>query len=138
MFPEAEWGHISAEAKDLISRLLVRDARRRISAAEVTRHPWLDTNNNGDEGNSIKKGILLMRDDPDIGDSDWVGRMFVLTSKMLVFSDIEDDTEAGEEAEGGPLLNRKNTVTSVTTIGNRAGDHGDMSELHFSEAWFHR
>ena len=49
VFPEAEWGHISAEAKDLISRLLVRDAKRRISAAEVTRHPWLDTNNNGED-----------------------------------------------------------------------------------------
>ena len=49
VFPEAEWGHISVEAKDLISRLLVRDAKRRISAAEVTRHPWLDTNNNGED-----------------------------------------------------------------------------------------
>ena len=49
MFPETEWGHISAEAKDLISRLLVRDAKRRISAAEVTRHPWLDSNNNGED-----------------------------------------------------------------------------------------
>jgi len=46
VFPEADWWHISSEAKDLISRLLVKDAKRRISAAEVTRHLWLDTNNN--------------------------------------------------------------------------------------------
>ena len=46
MFPESDWSHISSEAKDLISRLLVKEARSRISAAEVTRHIWLDTNNN--------------------------------------------------------------------------------------------
>jgi len=46
VFPESDWSHISSEAKDLISRLLVKEARSRISAAEVTRHIWLDTNNN--------------------------------------------------------------------------------------------
>lgn len=40
-FPEAEWSHISCEAKDLISRLLVKCASQRLSAAEVLRHPWL-------------------------------------------------------------------------------------------------
>merc|ERR1712227_1019780 len=45
-FHQREWGDISAEAKDLIEKLLVKEARSRISAAEVTRHIWLDTNNN--------------------------------------------------------------------------------------------
>lgn len=40
-FPEPEWDHISSEAKNLISNLLVKRASQRLSAAEVLRHSWL-------------------------------------------------------------------------------------------------
>ncbi|XP_053432012.1 MAP kinase-interacting serine/threonine-protein kinase 1 isoform X2 [Nycticebus coucang] len=40
-FPDKDWAHISGEAKDLISRLLVRDAKQRLSAAQVLQHPWV-------------------------------------------------------------------------------------------------
>lgn len=33
--------HVSSEAKDLIQRLLHRDADRRLSLDEVLRHPWI-------------------------------------------------------------------------------------------------
>lgn len=41
-FPEAEWGHISIEAKNLIRALLVKRASARLSAADVLNHPWLE------------------------------------------------------------------------------------------------
>uniref|UniRef100_A0A8C8ZRZ0 Protein kinase domain-containing protein n=1 Tax=Prolemur simus TaxID=1328070 RepID=A0A8C8ZRZ0_PROSS len=40
-FPDKDWAHISSEAKDLICRLLVRDAKQRLSAAQVLQHPWV-------------------------------------------------------------------------------------------------
>uniref|UniRef100_A0A8C5NEX7 non-specific serine/threonine protein kinase n=1 Tax=Gouania willdenowi TaxID=441366 RepID=A0A8C5NEX7_GOUWI len=40
-FPEKEWAHISSSAKDLISKLLVRDAKNRLSASQVLQHPWV-------------------------------------------------------------------------------------------------
>lgn len=40
-FPEGEWRDISGEAKDLISKLLVKDARQRLSAEMVLAHPWV-------------------------------------------------------------------------------------------------
>ncbi|CAL8256442.1 unnamed protein product [Merluccius merluccius] len=40
-FPEKDWAHISLSAKDLISKLLVRDAKNRLSASQVLRHPWV-------------------------------------------------------------------------------------------------
>lgn len=40
-FPEKDWAHISASAKDLISKLLVRDAKNRLSASQVLQHPWV-------------------------------------------------------------------------------------------------
>lgn len=40
-FPEKDWAHISSSAKDLISKLLVRDAKKRLSASQVLQHPWV-------------------------------------------------------------------------------------------------
>ncbi|XP_056211348.1 MAP kinase-interacting serine/threonine-protein kinase 1 isoform X7 [Falco biarmicus] len=40
-FPDKDWSHISSEAKDLISKLLVCDAKERLSAAQVLQHPWV-------------------------------------------------------------------------------------------------
>lgn len=40
-FPDKDWSHISFAAKDLISKLLVRDAKQRLSAAQVLQHPWV-------------------------------------------------------------------------------------------------
>ncbi|XP_069088837.1 MAP kinase-interacting serine/threonine-protein kinase 1 [Pleurodeles waltl] len=39
-FPERDWAGISSGAKDLISKLLVREANERLSAAQVLLHPW--------------------------------------------------------------------------------------------------
>ena len=34
------WRHVSREAKDLIRKLLVTDAKQRISAVDILEHPW--------------------------------------------------------------------------------------------------
>lgn len=40
-FPNEEWDQISEDAKDLISRMLVREPQLRYSSAQVLRHPWV-------------------------------------------------------------------------------------------------
>jgi len=45
-FHSKEWSHISPQAKDLIKRLLVKSAKRRLSARDVLSHEWLNNNNN--------------------------------------------------------------------------------------------
>lgn len=40
-FPEKEWAHVSAQAKHLVSKLLVRNAKQRLSAEQVLQHPWV-------------------------------------------------------------------------------------------------
>lgn len=51
-FPDKDWAHISFAAKDLISKLLVRDAKQRLSAAQVLQHPWVQ----GVSGSPRKRG----------------------------------------------------------------------------------
>ncbi|XP_056459567.1 MAP kinase-interacting serine/threonine-protein kinase 1 [Gadus chalcogrammus] len=53
-FPERDWARISEEAKDLISKLLVRDANLRSSAAQVLQHPWV-------QGNAPERGLPTPR-----------------------------------------------------------------------------
>lgn len=43
-FPDAEWGNVSLQAKDLISRLLDRHPRTRITAEQALRHQWFTMN----------------------------------------------------------------------------------------------
>ncbi|XP_072129675.1 MAP kinase-interacting serine/threonine-protein kinase 1-like isoform X4 [Mobula birostris] len=43
-FPEKDWAHISSGAKDLICKLLVRDAKDRLSASQVLQHSWVQGN----------------------------------------------------------------------------------------------
>jgi len=40
-FPEEDWSKVSVEAKDLICKLLVREASDRIEASSVLNHPWI-------------------------------------------------------------------------------------------------
>ena len=43
-FPSRDWDHISGDAKDLITNLLVKDAKKRMSASDLMQHPWLLNN----------------------------------------------------------------------------------------------
>lgn len=40
-FPEEEWGMISADAKDLVAHLLVKNVSNRFTADQVLSHPWV-------------------------------------------------------------------------------------------------
>lgn len=40
-FNERYFDHISANAKDFISRLFVRDVRKRATVDDCLRHPWI-------------------------------------------------------------------------------------------------
>lgn len=40
-FPENDWRDISDAAKDLITKLLVKEASKRLSAEAVLDHPWI-------------------------------------------------------------------------------------------------
>ncbi|XP_004505191.1 CDPK-related kinase 5-like isoform X2 [Cicer arietinum] len=40
-FDEAPWPSLSSEAKDFVKRLLNKDPRKRISAAQALSHPWI-------------------------------------------------------------------------------------------------
>uniref|UniRef100_A0A1A8BPL0 non-specific serine/threonine protein kinase n=1 Tax=Nothobranchius kadleci TaxID=1051664 RepID=A0A1A8BPL0_NOTKA len=53
-FPDKDWAHITEGAKDLISKLLVRDATLRLSAAQVLQHPWV-------QGKAPERGLPTPR-----------------------------------------------------------------------------
>ena len=40
-FPSQAWGHVSPEAKDFIKCLLRKDPRKRFTAEEALKHPWI-------------------------------------------------------------------------------------------------
>jgi MAP kinase interacting serine/threonine kinase len=49
IFPEQHWSGVSSEAKDLIIKLLVRDASQRLDATSILNHPWIINNSNKEQ-----------------------------------------------------------------------------------------
>lgn len=47
-FPEREWDSVSEEAKDLIRKLLVKEAPQRLSAEALLSHPWIQMADNAE------------------------------------------------------------------------------------------
>ncbi|KAL1824326.1 hypothetical protein DCAR_0312386 [Daucus carota subsp. sativus] len=45
IFEEPPWPSLSAEAKDFVKRLLNKDPRKRMTAAQALSHPWIRSNN---------------------------------------------------------------------------------------------
>lgn len=44
-FDEAPWPSLSSEARDFVKRLLNKDARKRLTAAQALSHPWIKNSN---------------------------------------------------------------------------------------------
>jgi len=58
VFPEKHWSGISKEAKDLITKLLVRDASQRLDATSIVNHPWIIKHNNAGEPKDVEKSSV--------------------------------------------------------------------------------
>ena len=60
-FHEEYWGSVSAEAKDLISCLLVVDPSKRMSAGEALKHKWMMKDSKELEGQSLDTNLVELR-----------------------------------------------------------------------------
>ncbi|XP_046724938.1 myosin light chain kinase 2, skeletal/cardiac muscle isoform X1 [Silurus meridionalis] len=61
-FDEETFEHVSAEAKDFISNLLIKERGGRLSAAQCLKHPWLNNISEKAKGsNIILKSQVLLR-----------------------------------------------------------------------------
>jgi len=61
-FPSPEWDHVSDDAKDLISKLLVVDPEKRLTAEEILEHPWMCIGAEDDSSSSNSEGNEEMQD----------------------------------------------------------------------------
>uniref|UniRef100_A0A6Q2Y3R4 non-specific serine/threonine protein kinase n=1 Tax=Esox lucius TaxID=8010 RepID=A0A6Q2Y3R4_ESOLU len=93
-FPEKDWHHISSGAKDLINRLLVRDAKNRLSAAQVLDHPWV----RGCAPNSIPSTMLNQRGSRAQDLTFFAGQAVAVT-RQLAEQDESDRQEREERCQ---------------------------------------
>uniref|UniRef100_A0A673I035 non-specific serine/threonine protein kinase n=1 Tax=Sinocyclocheilus rhinocerous TaxID=307959 RepID=A0A673I035_9TELE len=85
-FPEKEWAHISSSAKDLISKLLVRDAKKRLSAAQVLQHPWVQ----GGAFDCLPSSILLQRNSSTRDLTFFAGKAVAMNRQLAEQDDLEE------------------------------------------------
>lgn len=58
-FWDEDWGFISEEAKDFISRLLIKDPKQRMNVDEALSHPWIMSSNDWNRSSVLKRDELI-------------------------------------------------------------------------------
>ncbi|XP_032214474.1 MAP kinase-interacting serine/threonine-protein kinase 2 isoform X2 [Mustela erminea] len=99
-FPEKDWAHISFAAKDLISKLLVRDAKQRLSAAQVLQHPWVQ---GCAPENTLPTPMVLQRNSCAKELTSFAAEAIAVNRQL---AQREEDAAAAEEGQGPPVLIR--------------------------------
>ncbi|XP_051526088.1 MAP kinase-interacting serine/threonine-protein kinase 2b isoform X1 [Myxocyprinus asiaticus] len=85
-FPDKEWAHISSSAKDLISKLLVRDAKKRLGAAQVLQHPWVQ----GGALDCLPSSILPQRNSNTKDLTFFAGKAVAMNRQLAEQDDLEE------------------------------------------------
>ncbi|NWU48237.1 MKNK2 kinase, partial [Dromas ardeola] len=93
-FPDKDWAHISFGAKDLISKLLVRDAKKRLSAAQVLEHPWVQ---GCAPDNTLPTPIILQRSSSAKELTSFAAEA-IAVNRQLTRRDEDEEEEVEEEA----------------------------------------
>ncbi|TRY98415.1 hypothetical protein DNTS_017962 [Danionella cerebrum] len=88
-FPEKEWAQISSSAKDLISKLLVRDAKKRLSAAQVLQHPWVQ----GGAFDCLPASILPQRNSCTKDLTFFAGKAVAMNRQLAAQDDLEEQQQ---------------------------------------------
>lgn len=106
-FPEKHWSGISAEAKDLVSRMLSKDPRSRLSVQEAMAHPWILM----EDGDTHRHPL----EDP---------KLIAITKKRL-FSSLNlsptlVSTSASTSKQAQPRKRRKVSMENDPALGTKA------------------
>lgn len=98
-FPEKDWAHISPAAKDLITKLLVRDAKDRLSAAQVLQHPWVK----GCAPNTVSASILHQRGGSAQDLTFFAGQAIAMNRQLAEREESEEQQQLEKELSS-PLI----------------------------------
>ncbi|XP_077082083.1 MAP kinase-interacting serine/threonine-protein kinase 2a [Siphateles boraxobius] len=98
-FPEKDWAHISPAAKDLITKLLVQDAKDRLSAAQVLQHTWVK----GCAPNTVSASILHQRGGSAQDLTFFAGQAVAMNRQLAEREESEEQQQQLEEFSS-PLL----------------------------------
>ncbi|XP_031460166.1 MAP kinase-interacting serine/threonine-protein kinase 2 isoform X2 [Phasianus colchicus] len=95
-FPDKDWAHISFGAKDLISKLLLRDAKKRLSAAQVLEHPWVQ---GCAPDNTLPTPIILQRNSSAKELTSFAAEAMAVNRQLT-----QRDEDEEEEEEERPII----------------------------------
>uniref|UniRef100_A0A8C6WQF4 non-specific serine/threonine protein kinase n=1 Tax=Neogobius melanostomus TaxID=47308 RepID=A0A8C6WQF4_9GOBI len=123
-FPDKDWAHITQEAKDLISKLLVRDATLRLSAAQVLMHPWV-------QGNAPERGLptphILQRNSS-------TKDLTQFAAEAIAFNRQLSQHDEQQEDEGAALCSMRLSPPSNSRLARRRAQSSALRTQDFAPA----
>jgi len=122
-FPQEDWSTISSEARDLISKLLVREASQRLDASEVLRHPWIV---NGGPSNHLLETPQVLRRQQSVKEfSDFASNALTIKRNVespfsftrALLSSVDNERAVKKSITSNDLV--ADALTSLTSLKNR-------------------
>lgn len=121
-FPERDWAHITDGAKDLISKLLVRDATLRLSAAQVLMHPWV-------QGNAPERGLptphVLQRNSSTKDLSQFAAEAIAFNRQLSLHDEQQEDV-------GGIVCSMRLSPPSNSRLARRRAQSSSLRTSDFA------
>ncbi|MEE6487369.1 hypothetical protein FKM82_014874 [Ascaphus truei] len=105
-FPDKDWAQISFGAKDLISKLLLRDAKKRLSAAQVLQHPWVQ---GSAPDNTLPTPIILQRNSSAKELTSFAAEAIAMNRQLME----REEEEEGADSSASCLILIKATSCSM-------------------------
>jgi serine/threonine protein kinase len=82
-YPERYWSNISAQAKDLVGKLLIKEPELRITAAQALEHPWFHMEF-GEDSRAILTDDFIFRDERDNNLGGSAAKNFLVTATPIM------------------------------------------------------
>ncbi len=86
-FHKKYWGHVSKEAKDLISRMLTVDPSERISSSDALKSPWILADDEKLDQNNLKTNLEELRTFKPKAKLRGAVKMIIATNKLQSLGD---------------------------------------------------
>ncbi|KAF8406644.1 hypothetical protein HHK36_008734 [Tetracentron sinense] len=151
-FKSAPWPSISETAKDLITKMLTRDPRKRITAAQVLEHPWIKED--GEASDKPIDSAVLIR----MKQFRAMNKLKKLALKVIAKSLSEEEIKGLQQMFNNMDTDRSGTITyeelknGLTRLGSKLSEtelkqlmdaadvdrSGSLDYLEFITATMHR
>uniref|UniRef100_A0A2P2HVK6 MAP kinase-interacting serine/threonine-protein kinase 1-like n=1 Tax=Hirondellea gigas TaxID=1518452 RepID=A0A2P2HVK6_9CRUS len=122
-FPDTDWAKVDTEAKDLVTKLLVKDPKQRLSAQMILEHPWIKSGGSGTLLNTPRNISKINFGSTKV--SNFASSAMEMNSVLMQHMDIHYDSASSSDSDDTVYGTTPPREFGAPTIGDRFNNDPD-------------